>query len=408
MSSTALSTSSFYSSSMSAPSSSTSPAALTCHHCRQPKSNLPYILPSTSGKFEFCSEPCLTNHRRAQKTLPTPPPPAPAPTSPAPLPPPAPAPVTTQGGDQISPRIPSADDKEDDDDDDPEVANFSWKDYLAQTGGKAAPAHCFKQNTEPPKNEFEVDAKLEATDPRSQSVCIATVVAKLGSRVRLRLDGADSNNDFWKVVDSSDLNEIGTCEKAGGMLQPPVGFTLNATSWPKFLVKTLNGAQFAPSRCFKTEPATPQKNLFEIGQKLEAIDRKNPHLICCATVGAINSEYEGGSWESGVKSIFTFQRTLSMFSLMDGKEHSITGVASNLETSFPLVGAPRRDTLCSRRGRGPNIRERPRSQRACHTRGRRRPREAIPSPSRPRRPRHPARSHHPLTLKVNPTAAKSE
>ena len=25
----------------------------------------------------------------------------------------------------------------------------------------------------------------------------------------------------------------------GGMLQPPMGFTLNATSWPKFLAKTL-------------------------------------------------------------------------------------------------------------------------------------------------------------------------
>ena len=24
--------------------------------------------------------------------------------------------------------------------------------------------------------------------------------------------------------------------------------------------------------------------------KLEAVDRKNPHLICCATVGAINGE----------------------------------------------------------------------------------------------------------------------
>lgn len=36
------------------------------------------------------------------------------------------------------------------------------------------------------------------------------------------------------------------------------------------------------------EPPSPPDNLFEIGMKLEAVDRKNPHLICPATVGAVN------------------------------------------------------------------------------------------------------------------------
>ena len=31
-------------------------------------------------------------------------------------------------------------------------------------------------------------------------------------------------------------------------------------------------------------------NRFTIGQKLEAVDKKNPHLICCATVGALNND----------------------------------------------------------------------------------------------------------------------
>jgi hypothetical protein len=25
-----------------------------------------------------------------------------------------------------------------------------------------------------------------------------------------------------------------------------------------------------------------------VGMKLEAVDKKNPHLICCATIGAVN------------------------------------------------------------------------------------------------------------------------
>ena len=41
----------------------------------------------------------------------------------------------------------------------------------------------------------------------------------------------------------------------------------------------------APKSCFKPVPRQPETNMFEIGMKLEAIDKKNPHLIAPATVG---------------------------------------------------------------------------------------------------------------------------
>ena len=100
--------------------------------------------------------------------------------------------------------------------------NFSWPKYLSETGSKSAPTYCFRQSTDPPRNEFEKGDKLEVlVDQWSQSVCVATVVSKMGSRVRLRLDGTDSKNDFWKMVDSGDLQEFGHCESRGSMLQPP-------------------------------------------------------------------------------------------------------------------------------------------------------------------------------------------
>lgn len=52
-----------------------------------------------------------------------------------------------------------------------------------------------------------------------------------------------------------------------------------------FLVKTLNGAFYSPETAFKSEPDTPTDNLFKVGQKIEAVDKKNPHLICVATIG---------------------------------------------------------------------------------------------------------------------------
>lgn len=169
--------------------------------------------------------------------------------------------------------------------------SFDWDEYLEETKAQAAPKHCFKQADVPPKNEFSVAMKLEAYDPRNlTSTCIATVVGLQGSRLRLRLDGSDDKNDFWRLVDSGDLHAIGHCEQFGGLLQPPLGFRMNPSSWPLYLQKTLNGAEIAPDRCFKKEPSTPAKNFFKIGQKLEAVDRKNPHLICPATVGGINAD----------------------------------------------------------------------------------------------------------------------
>ncbi|XP_051262677.1 polycomb protein SCMH1 isoform X6 [Dicentrarchus labrax] len=167
--------------------------------------------------------------------------------------------------------------------------HFSWEKYLKETGAIAAPSSCFRQSLTPPLNEFKAGMKLEAQDPRNTtSTCIATVVGLTGSRLRLRLDGSDNKNDFWRLVDSSEIQPIGNCEKNGGMLQPPLGFRLNASSWPMFLLKTLNGAEMAPSRIFhKQEPPAPEQNSFQVGMKLEAVDRKNPHFICPATVGAL-------------------------------------------------------------------------------------------------------------------------
>lgn len=144
------------------------------------------------------------------------------------------------------------------------VEPFSWEDYLRETSSTAASPTCFKQvavlsvfltssnhfpvlcrscvdlceniccflclpcvplqSRVPPSNEFKAGMKLEARDPRnSNSVCIATVMGMMGIRLRLRLDGSDNTNDFWRLIDSAEIQPIGTCERNGDMLQPPLG-----------------------------------------------------------------------------------------------------------------------------------------------------------------------------------------
>ncbi|XP_037835942.1 polycomb protein SCMH1 isoform X6 [Kryptolebias marmoratus] len=168
---------------------------------------------------------------------------------------------------------------------------FSWEEYLRETSSTAASPACFRQSRVPPSNDFKSGMKLEARDPRnSNSVCIATVMGMMGTRLRLRLDGSDNTNDFWRLVDSSDIQPIGSCERSGDMLQPPLGFRMNASSWPMFLLRTLSGAEIAPAAAFKKEPPSPVKNFFQPGMKLEAVDRKNPYLICPATVGEVRGQ----------------------------------------------------------------------------------------------------------------------
>ncbi|KAK7077941.1 Zinc ion binding [Halocaridina rubra] len=172
------------------------------------------------------------------------------------------------------------------------AAEFNWEDYLKECSAVPAPPKCFKQHKVPPKNEFRIGMKVEALDPRNlTSTCIATIVGTLGPRLRLRLDGSDNKNDFWRLVDTNnEIHPVGHCEDRGGMLQPPLGFRMNASSWPMFLLKTLHNAEVAPGHIFRTEPPAPPKNYFEMGMKLEAVDKKNPQLICAATVGAVNGD----------------------------------------------------------------------------------------------------------------------
>uniref|UniRef100_UPI00402B69A3 sex comb on midleg-like protein 2 n=1 Tax=Arvicanthis niloticus TaxID=61156 RepID=UPI00402B69A3 len=130
--------------------------------------------------------------------------------------------------------------------------------------------------------------KLEARDPRNiDSVCVASVIGITGARLRLRLDGCDNKNDFWRLVDSSDIQPVGTCEQGGDLLQPPLGCRMGSSSWSMFLLRVLTGSELAPAVFFKKEPPRPPQNNFVVGMKIEAVDRKNPFMICPATIGAV-------------------------------------------------------------------------------------------------------------------------
>uniref|UniRef100_A0A672UVD0 SAM domain-containing protein n=1 Tax=Strigops habroptila TaxID=2489341 RepID=A0A672UVD0_STRHB len=133
------------------------------------------------------------------------------------------------------------------------------------------------------RNGFKVGMKLEGLDPEHPSrFCVLTVAEVQGYRMRLHFDGYPECYDFWVNADSSDIHPVGWCEKTSHKLLPPKGFKEGEFTWASYLKNCK--AQAAPKSLFKSlsTPVTPSG--FRLGMKLEAVDKKNPSLMCVATI----------------------------------------------------------------------------------------------------------------------------
>ncbi|XP_077382079.1 lethal(3)malignant brain tumor-like protein 4 isoform X2 [Festucalex cinctus] len=165
---------------------------------------------------------------------------------------------------------------------------WSWPAYLEEERAVAAPVKLFKEHQSIPqsRNSFKVGMKLEGLDPCHPSLfCVLTVAEIQGYRVRLHFDGYQECYDFWANADSWDLKPAGWCEKNGHKLLLPKGCKDGEFNWSMY-VKNCRG-QLAPKHLFKSLNTSVTPSGFRAGMKLEAVDRKNPSLICVATIAAV-------------------------------------------------------------------------------------------------------------------------
>ncbi|XP_055022518.1 lethal(3)malignant brain tumor-like protein 3, partial [Boleophthalmus pectinirostris] len=165
---------------------------------------------------------------------------------------------------------------------------WSWPSYLEEEKAVAAPVKLFKEHQSFPqsRNSFKVGMKLEGLDPCHPSLfCVLTVAEIQGYRVRLHFDGYPECYDFWANADSWDLKPAGWCEKNGHKLLLPKGCKEGEFNWSMY-VKNCRG-QLAPKHLFKSLNTSVTPSGFRTGMKLEAVDRKNPPLVCVATIAAV-------------------------------------------------------------------------------------------------------------------------
>ncbi|XP_061452642.1 lethal(3)malignant brain tumor-like protein 3 isoform X6 [Rhineura floridana] len=162
---------------------------------------------------------------------------------------------------------------------------WNWISYLEEEQMAPAPLKFFKESQSFPqnKNGFKVGMKLEGLDPEHPSLfCVLSVAEVQGYRVRLHFDGYSEFYDFWVNADSPDIHPVGWCEKTGHKLFPPKGYKEGEFNWASYLKNCK--AQVAPKTLFKALNAPVTPSGFRVGMKLEAVDKKNPSLMCVATI----------------------------------------------------------------------------------------------------------------------------
>nr|XP_025043599.1 lethal(3)malignant brain tumor-like protein 3 isoform X2 [Pelodiscus sinensis] len=162
---------------------------------------------------------------------------------------------------------------------------WNWVAYMEEERMPAAHVKLFKEYQSFPqsRNGFKVGMKLEGLDPAHPSLfCVLTIAEVQGYRMRLHFDGYSEYYDFWVNADSPDIHPVGWCEKTGHKLLSPKGYKEGEFNWALYLKNCK--AQAAPKNLFKTfsTPVTPSG--FRVGMKLEAVDKKNPSLMCVATI----------------------------------------------------------------------------------------------------------------------------
>ncbi|KAJ8379006.1 hypothetical protein AAFF_G00232350 [Aldrovandia affinis] len=165
---------------------------------------------------------------------------------------------------------------------------WTWERYLAEEKAVATPIRAFTELQSFPqgRNGFKAGMLLEGIDPLHPSkFCVLSVVEVIGYRLRLHFDGYPECYDFWVNADCPDIRPAGWCKMSGRKLQPPKGHKENEFNWARY--QEACGHPAAPNNLFKNRNGTVTGSEFQVGMKLEAVDRKNPCLVCVASVADV-------------------------------------------------------------------------------------------------------------------------
>ena len=171
---------------------------------------------------------------------------------------------------------------------------FSWEDYLKKENAVAVPLDVFSRLTKmdsfpSSENKFKVGHLLEAIDPEHQSLIgLVSVVNVIGQRLRLHFEGFPSIYDFWVYCNSPFIFPCGFCNKTERHFAPPLGLEREIFDCDSYAAS--KGFEIAPEDIFQNVPYE-NKTGFKILDRVEAVDRQHPELICVASITDILGDF---------------------------------------------------------------------------------------------------------------------
>ncbi|BFZ09138.1 hypothetical protein BsWGS_12177 [Bradybaena similaris] len=178
----------------------------------------------------------------------------------------------------------------------------NWQEFLSSCldGAARAPQYLLDKSTgATPVDQIRESMKLEIQDElRPNHLWLVKIMENIGGRLCLRYEGIDGDsNDLWLFYLDERLHPIGWCKQAGYHYSPPSVVKVKSNKTEKELMKILDSSltdavsQNLPADIYHDQHKI-QHHRFEVGMKLEAVDRSNGYSICPATVTeVIDSKY---------------------------------------------------------------------------------------------------------------------
>uniref|UniRef100_A0A3B3DE41 Scm like with four mbt domains 1 n=1 Tax=Oryzias melastigma TaxID=30732 RepID=A0A3B3DE41_ORYME len=166
-------------------------------------------------------------------------------------------------------------------------ADFSWDDYLEETGAVSVPHHAFKhvdqglQTGLTPGMKLEVCVRSEVDSP----YWVATIITTCGQLLLLRYEGCqdDRRSDFWCDIMTADLHPLGWSRHQGKTMRPPEGVREKNEDWEALLEKALAEGSSAPASLLELRGRDPVE-LLCAGCYVELQDSVDPGLAWAAEV----------------------------------------------------------------------------------------------------------------------------
>lgn len=164
---------------------------------------------------------------------------------------------------------------------------FSWDEYLEETGSSSVPPTAFSHVEYSLESGFKVGMKLEVPNPDDPTnYWLASVIMTCGPLLSLRYVGYgdDRSADFWFRVKSGEFHPVGWSSANGKKLWPPKGVLEKHEDVDALLAEVLKNVESIPASLSEDDAGIIPIDRIQCQMKVEVTEELNPNNVWIATI----------------------------------------------------------------------------------------------------------------------------